>query len=141
MDSNTSEIATDEFAFAGVNATAHFDAKGPYGIPKRGGTPDRPSRPIKCGKKPISSGADLAPSVELQRFADLNVELVQQFAPGIVSDGCNMLGRSNNICMQRLIKFDQLCAGNVLRQVAGMPDFDHGITRSMNNECRHAGSR
>jgi hypothetical protein len=30
-----------------------------------------------------------------------------------------------------LLKFDQLCTGNVLRQVAGMPDFDHGIARSM----------
>src|SRR5215831_10108829 len=97
MDSNTSQIATDKFAFARMNATAHFDAKGPYGIPKRCGTPDRPSRPIKCGKKPISGRADLAPSVELQHFADLNVELVQQFAPGIVSDGCYTLGRSNNI--------------------------------------------
>ena len=30
---------------------------------------------------------------------------------------------------------------NVLRQVAAMPYFDHGIARSMYYECRHMGGR
>lgn len=82
MHGNTSEVATDEFAFAGVNATAHLDAKGAYSIPNRVGTADRPGRPIKCGgKKSIPSSADLASSVVLQNFADADIELVQQFAP------------------------------------------------------------
>ena len=40
-----------------------------------------------------------------------------------------------------LRKFDQLCAGNVLSQIVGVPDFDYGIARSMYYECRHMGGR
>ena len=100
MDGNTSKIATDEFAFAGVNAAAQFYAKRPYGVPECAGTPDGSSRPIKRGKKSISGRADLASSIELQYFADLGEKLVQQFAPGIVSNGCDTLGRSNDVCKE-----------------------------------------
>ncbi len=92
MHSYTGEIVSDEFAFAGVDATTDFQAKGSYSITERLGTADRPSRAIECSKKPIARCTDLASTKMLQHFADLHIEFVQQFAPGIVADGCNTLG-------------------------------------------------
>jgi hypothetical protein len=92
MYSNTGEIVTDEFAFASVDATTDFQAKGSYSITERVGTSNRPSRAVKCSKKPIACGADLASTIMLQHFADLHIEFVQQFAPGIVADGRNTFG-------------------------------------------------
>ena len=62
MHSYTGEIVTDEFAFAGVDATTDFQAKGSYSIAERVGTADCASRAVKCSKKSIARGAGLTVS-------------------------------------------------------------------------------
>ena len=65
MNSDAGKIATDELAFASVNATSDLQSKRPQSAAECSRTSDCPGRPIKCGKKPISSGANLASSVVL----------------------------------------------------------------------------
>src|SRR5262249_35249402 len=97
MNSDARKIATDEFAFASVNATPDLKPERSQSIAECVRASDRPGRAIKCGKKPVSSGANLASSVVLQNFPTLSIEFGQQFAPSTVANGCNTLRRSYNI--------------------------------------------
>jgi hypothetical protein len=55
MNGDTGKIATDELAFAGMDATPDLKPEGPQSIAECVCAPDRTSGAVECGKKPISS--------------------------------------------------------------------------------------
>src|SRR5262249_62312898 len=85
---DSGKILAEDFAFAGVQATAHLVTKCAHSITDRAGTADRPRRPVERRQDALPRGVDLASAILLQDVANFGEECREQFTPGIIAEYC-----------------------------------------------------
>src|SRR5262249_294770 len=94
---DSGKILAEDFAFAGVQATAHLETKCAHSITDRAGTADRPRRPVERRQDAIPRGVDLASAILLQDVANFGEECREQFTPGIIAEYCGAFFRSPDL--------------------------------------------
>ncbi len=84
VDGNAADLVADPLALSSVDRRSDPHAQRTDGVPNRQRAANGPGRAIKCRKKSVTGGVDLASAIELELLSYRRMVAVEKIAPATI---------------------------------------------------------